>query len=402
MRANIFPLLILSSTIPFTTAFYPLDPASMPAWTLSYDYSGENFFNNFQFFTDTDPTKGHVKYVDLPTANSTGLAGFIPDDTITPSTKPVVYLGVDYTTPDTTAGRPSTRVTSNQTFNNALILADILHMPAPICGSWPAYWILGSAATWPEAGEIDILENVNDASTNKYTLHTDPGITTTNYTGGPQKGHLETPNCDVNAPDQGKNVGCSVTDAPSIPSYGTAFNANKGGVFATLIDTDGIRIWFFPRNAIPADITQNTPNPPGRAMNRPGGNSTWPAPNARFDGPGNDFDAHFRDMQIIINTAFCGEWAGAVWNSSDTCTSLAPTCEEYVSANPAAFEDVYWAIRGIQVWEPVGGAGCGGNANWTVPYPDGPGGNKNKRFGGVAGPAERRSEVGRLRAKRDL
>jgi len=106
MRANIFPLLILSSTIPFTTAFYPLDPASMPAWTLSYDYSGENFFNNFQFFTDTDPTKGHVKYVDLPTANSTGLAGFIPDDTITPSTKPVVYLGVDYTTPDTTAGRP--------------------------------------------------------------------------------------------------------------------------------------------------------------------------------------------------------------------------------------------------------------------------------------------------------
>ena len=177
-----------------------------------------------------------------------------------------------------------------------------------------------------------------------------------------------------------------MTEASGIPSYGTAFNDIGGGVFATLIDPFGVRIWFFPRNDIPADITANSPNPPGRAMNAPGANSTWPTPNARFEGPGNDFGTHFKDMQIVINTAFCGDWAGKSWNENETCKNLAPTCEEYVSANSGAFEEVYWAIRGIQVWEPVW-------ENWTVPYPNGAGVNKEAEktsFGGVAGPVRKR------------
>ena len=408
MRADTFYLLILSSSTPFTTAFYPIDPTSHPTWNLSYDYSGEHFFDNFHFFTDSDPTKGHVKYLDLPTANSTGLAGFIPDPTDPSSPKPLAYLGVDYTNP-TPSGRPSTRLSSIQTFNHALILSDITHMPAPICGTWPAHWILGSGLTWPAAGEIDILENVNDASTNHYTLHTTEGISTANYTGtGAQTGHLVTGNCDVDAPDQDKNVGCSVTDGPTVPSYGTAFNENNGGVFATLIDAFGIRIWFFPRDAIPADIKDNAPNPPGRAMNLPGGNSTWPVPNARFDGSSNAFDDHFRDMQIIFNTAFCGEWAGKVWGESESCSKLAGTCEEYVTGHPEAFEDVWWGIRGVQVWEMGGG---GEIWNGTASYPDGKDGrgqghgdvNENgkdgmpkRRVGGVAGPVEKRG------VKRDL
>lgn len=395
MRASTLPLLMLSSTITLTTALYPLNPSAQPAWNLSYDYSGSNFFNNFQFYNGPDPTNGHVKYVDLPTANTTGLAGFLPDSAS--STNPAIYLGVDYTSP-TPSGRPSTRLSSIQTFNHALILADISHMPAPVCGVWPAYRMLESGSPWPEAGEIDILENVNDAPVNHYTLHTSPGNTTTNYTGAGQKGFLATSDCDVNAPDQCQNCGCSVTDASDVPSYGSAFNDNGGGVFATLIDAFGVRIWFFPRAEIPSDVQANTPNPPARAMHLPGSNSTWPVPNARFDGPENGqgaFDAPFRDMRIVINTAFCGDWAGKAWNSSETCTALAPTCEEYVTSHPEAFEDVWWEIQRIQVWEPV-------NGNWTVPYPGGSETEKQKRrFGGVAGPAEKRSEVGN-RAKRDL
>lgn len=340
--------LLLASIAPSILAFVPIDSQS---YVLTNDYSGQDFFDNFEFYSGEDPTHGHVKYVDMTTANNTGLAGFIAgtDNGSQPLT---VYLGVDYTSTSTPDGRHSTRVSSNQRFNHSLIIADISHMPAPVCGTWPAYWLLGSSAVapWPGAGEIDILENVNDATNNKYTLHSTSGIKTSNYTGRAQTGRLDTANCDVNAPDQPKNTGCSISDAPSVNSYGNIFNDNGGGIYATLIDSDGVRIWFFPRDKVPSDITNGTPNPPSRSMLGPGADSVWPLPNARFDGPANNFDAHFRDMQIIFNTAFCGEWAGAVWNQSD-CGRLAPTCEEYVRGHPEAFEEVYWGINGVSVYE---------------------------------------------------
>jgi len=329
------------------TAFFPIN---LQTYQLTYDYSGTNFFNNFDFFTGPDPTNGHVKYVGLTDANATSLAGFMPDIPRNNTKVPPVYLGADYTN-IATDGRKSTRVVSNQTFNHALIIADILHMPAPVCGTWPAYWLLGTGVDWPKAGEVDILEGVNDATMNSYTLHTDSGVNILNQT---MKGMITTSDCDINASNQDKNVGCSVCDRASAKSYGKAFNDNQGGVFATLIDSTGIRIWFFERHNIPMDIYLGTPNPPS-ADNKtlPGANSTWSTPNAVFTNPKSDFDAHFKDMQIIFNTAFCGDWAGKVWNSSATCSKLAPTCEDYVSNNPGAFSDAYWAIQSIKVYEPT-------------------------------------------------
>lgn len=347
MRANRLALL-LSSIVPSILAFIPIDSQS---YILAHDYSGQDFFDNFEFYSGEDPTHGHVKYVDVITANNTGLAGFIAG-TETGSQPLPIYLGVDYTSSSTPDGRPSTRVSSIQRFNHSLIIADISHMPASICGTWPAYWLLGSStiAPWPGAGEIDILENINEAVNNKYTLHSTSGIKVSNYTGRGQTGRLDTANCDVNAAGQLKNAGCSISDAPSINSYGNAFNDNGGGLYATLIDSDGVRIWFFPRDQIPVDISTGTPNPPSRSMLGPGADSTWPLPNARFDDPGNGFDDHFRDMQIIFNIAFCGEWAGAVWNQS-SCARLAPTCEAYVDGYPEAFAEVYWGINGVRVYE---------------------------------------------------
>lgn len=359
--------LLLASIVSSTSAFVPIDSKS---YVLTHDYSGQDFFDNFQFYSGEDPTHGHVKYVDMITANNTGLAGFIAG-TDTDSHPQTIYLGVDYTSTSTPNGRPSTRVSSIDMFNHSLIIADIAHMPAPICGTWPAYWLLGSStvAPWPAAGEIDILENVNNGVNNKYTLHSTAGIKVSNYTGRGQTGRLDSGNCDVNAPNQPKNTGCSISDAPSANSYGDAFNNNGGGLFATLIDSDGVRIWFFPRDNIPSDISTGTPNPPSRSMLGPGADSVWPLPNARFDGPGNGFDAHFRDMQIIFNIAFCGEWAGAAWNQS-SCATLAPTCEAYVSGHPEAFEDVYWGINGVKVYEF-------GSDGLTVP--GGKGGEVGKR-----------------------
>lgn len=42
-------------------------------------------------------------------------------------------------------------------------------------------------------------------------------------------------------------------------SFGTGFDSNNGGVYATLLDSSGIKVWFFPRSRIPADITSGRP-----------------------------------------------------------------------------------------------------------------------------------------------
>lgn len=361
MSTNMLPLLALISITQQVTAFIPINPKP---YTLSHDYSGSNFFNNFLFYTDTDPTNGHVKYVDLSTANSTGLAGFLSSDssnsTFSPQPPPI-FLGVDSSTTlnSNDSGRPSVRLSSLQTFNHALLLLDIQHMPAPVCGTWPALWLLGSAAPWPQAGEIDILENVNDATTNKYTLHTNAGIMTTNHTGYHMKGGLLSADCDVDAPGQPRNMGCSIIDDLGAKSYGDAFNANGGGVFAVLIDSLGVRIWFFERGAVPADIAIGMPNPPScrDCMSTANASaSPWSLPNARFDSLDNEvgaFDAHFKDLRIVVDTGFCGDWAGGAWNSSETCRALAPSCEEFVSGHPEAFVDVWWGINSIKVFEKV-------------------------------------------------
>lgn len=335
------PLLLASMCVRGAVAFYPLN---IQTFQLKHDYSGQNFFDNFDFFTGQDPTNGHVNYVDMEQANSTGLAGFMPGIPRNNTSVDPVYLGVDYTNPAAT-GRNSVRVSSNLTFNHALVIADILHMPTG-CGTWPAYWMLGTAAEWPQAGEIDILQGVNDASVNSYTVHTNAGVELANQT---MKGHIVTSNCDVNAPNQDKNAGCSILDANSTLSYGTRFNDNQGGVFATLIDSRGIRIWFFERHDIPMDIYLGSPNPPSTRLR--GLNSTWGVPNAVFANPNSTFDAHFKDMKIVFNTGLCGEWAGKVWNTTGTCGTLAPTCDEYVSQNPSAFLDAYWALQSVKVYE---------------------------------------------------
>src|SRR3984885_8132839 len=177
--------------------------SSRATYTLSQDYTGANFFTGFEFFTGADPTSGHVQFVDMNTANSTGIAGIMSGG----SADNAVYLGVDSTTV-APQGRGAIRVTSTQTFQHALVIADIAHMPGGICGTWPAMWMLGANKPWPYGGEIDIIEGVNTQSGNKMTLHTNSGVEVQNSTDF--SGKLVTSNCDINAPDQSTNEGCQI------------------------------------------------------------------------------------------------------------------------------------------------------------------------------------------------
>jgi Glycosyl hydrolases family 16 len=319
----------------------PLLSTALAGYTLSHDYTGQSFFDGFEFFTAPDPTQGHVHFVDKDTANKTGLAG-IAHSEFAPN---AAYCAADSKN-KAPNGRDSTRVQSLQTFNHGLFVADIAHMPDAVCGTWPAFWMVGP--DWPNGGEIDIIEGVNEQTVNKMTLHTGAGVVVSKSAA--YSGELVTPNCDINAPGQDKNAGCQISDKEE-NTYGNGFNKIGGGVYVTEWVTKGIKIWFFPRKAIPADIAAGTPTP----------QENWGAPRATFVG---DFkvDDHFKDLKIIFDTTFCGQWAGAAWANS-SCASKAPTCQEFVTKNPAAFKEAYWAINSVKVFElPAGSRRRSGGA----------------------------------------
>ena len=311
------------------------------------NFDASNFFTTgFNFFNQTDPTKGSVKYLTLPQAAKAQIAGFIPADQAHR-----VYLGVD-TSPNPASGnRGAIRLESKKFYKHGLFAADIAHMPGGTCASWPAFWMVGKK--WPEDGEIDILEGVNLQTGNAMTLHSSAGCAMKNATGQqtdkPYTGTMVHSDCDVKSPTQPENVGCSIQDARP-ESYGEPFNAAGGGVYAVEWTSQVIRMWFFARTKIPADLNGGsaTPDP-----------SKWGPPTAAFEASETcDLDARFQAMQIVINTTLCGSWAGTAqeWAKNPECAKQAPTCEDFVKNNPQAFDEAYWSINSIRTFSNEGAA----------------------------------------------
>ena len=297
-------------------------------YVLQDDFSKDTFFGNFTAFTQTDPTNGFVKYIDYDTATSSQIIGS------TTNFGDASYLGVDYTT-NSPSARKSVRILSNKRFNHGLFIVDISHMPASTCGSWPAFWLLGPDP-WPENGEVDIIEGVHMETKNQMTLHTSAGcsIEKSGFSGT-----AETTDCGPSD----DNKGCAISSQDD-NSFGSGFNAGGGGVYATEWTSEGISVWFWPRSSIPADILSGKPNP-----------SAWGTPSAKFAG-GCDIDKHFKEMQIIFNITFCGDWAGKKWAESGCAQSTgAATCEEYVGKNPSAFKESYWLVNGVRFYANEGG-----------------------------------------------
>jgi hypothetical protein len=287
------------------------------AYTVQDTYDTSSFFDGFEFYSGSDPTNGFVQYHTAALANATSLAGYANGG---------IYLGADYTTLNPSSpGRGSTRINSKKTYTQGLFIADIAHMPTTSkkgCGLWPAFWMFGEAGGWPNSGEIDIIEGVNSATSTTMTLHTSAGCS---FTQG---------NCNAG----NGNTGCPQT-VNNTQTYGSGFNAIGGGVYAVEWTSEAISIWFFPRAAIPSDVTSSNPDP-----------TTWGAATSTFSGSGCNIDDHFKEHTIVFNTDFCGDWAGEVWSSDDTCSSLASTCQEYVAANPGDFHEAYWLINSVKVF----------------------------------------------------
>ncbi|KAI5922598.1 glycoside hydrolase family 16 protein [Camillea tinctor] len=304
------------------------------AYSLSTHYAGQGLLDSFSFFTGNDPSHGFVDYQSRDDAVANNLV------TIDDANR--VRLGVDsnntYTTRD--KGRPSVRLTSNDEFTHGLFIADFAHMPASSCGTWPAFWAFNNqddGENWPMGGEVDIIEGANTAERNLFSAHTTEGCE------APGNGFIGVQGETDCSPDM-YNYGCNyLASTADTTSYGDVFNAEGGGVYALEWTSDDLKIWHFPRSQIPGDIAfapVSTPDP-----------STWGPPQARFGGSSCDPDTYFYNMSLVINTNFCGDYAGQTWNSTSQCSALAPSCEAYVAGNPSSFKGAYWDINYIDVYQ---------------------------------------------------
>ncbi|KAI7858617.1 beta-1,3-1,4-glucanase [Circinella umbellata] len=307
-----------------------------PQWQLTDVYQGNTFFDGFDFFNDTDPTHGFVNYVNKEKAQHDGL---IKID------KSSIVMKVDNSTTFATAsknqerGRSSVRISSHKDYDSGLFLFDVEHIPVA-CGAWPALWLLGP--NWPNGGEIDVIEGVNLQSQNLMALHTSSGC---KQRPSPlkQTGKTLTNDCDVKSPDQAPNQGCSVEDQ-SKKSFGSGFNQNGGGIFALQWTAEtGIQIWFFDRANIPKDIVNNSNKHPNPKL--------WGIPSANFPfDPNYCTFRSFSKLKIIINTTFCGDWAG---NSTIYKKHNCPgqNCIDFIRKNPNKLNEAYWRIRSIKVYK---------------------------------------------------
>ncbi|WOO84688.1 putative glycosidase [Vanrija pseudolonga] len=305
-------------------------PQSTSAWQHVETISGQNFFDQqyWNFWSYPDPTHGTVNYVDGNTARSQGL--------ISVNGQGQAIMKVD-TTPQVQGGRNSVRIHSNRIWTGGMVILDAAHMPTG-CGTWPAWWQNGP--NWPEGGEIDILEGVNDNTNNQVSLHTGVGCTMPNNLESNQLGTMSTGNFnpyDCSSANT-QNQGCGVIDRKSANSYGAGFNSAGGGVYALAWAKSGIKVWFFTRSAVPQDITSGSPNPDG-----------WGTPVANFPSDNCNPYQFFYDQFNIFDTTLCGDWAGAdsVWSQSCAASTGFGSCSDYVLNSGASFEQAYWAVNSV-------------------------------------------------------
>eukprot|EP00392_Amoebophrya_sp_AT5.2_P018358 g18878.t1 len=242
---------------------------------LATDCSGSaaRFLQCFRPFTESDPTSGYVDFLE----------GWNRRDQLV------------NTLPPRQGGRGRSRGPAG--------------MIAPD-GTWPAYWttIRGGVAGcgWPAGAEIDMMEHIQGWGMERMvsTLHTLAGCSMPTVQGVTNNGNCE------------GNNGCGVT-AESVPS-GHKFNRQFGGIHvmewaeadpARGVTDPAIKMWWFDRKVadtfseemmgLPAFwdkiLTDNQPY------------VTFPL------GANCQAEQFFHPQTFIIDTTFCGDWAGSVF-----------------------------------------------------------------------------------------
>jgi hypothetical protein len=75
----------------------------------------------------------------------------------------------------------------------------------------------------------------------------------------------------------------------STGSYGPTFNAAGGGVYATWLESNALKLYWWKRSDIPADITNGNPDP-----------TNWGTPASQFvSGSNCNVGNYFKELTIV-------------------------------------------------------------------------------------------------------
>ncbi|KFH02293.1 1,3(4)-beta-glucanase [Toxoplasma gondii VAND] len=328
-------------------------------WYKARSYQGWEILDEskFWFFTYDDPTGGYVNYVGREEAIHKGLVSVTADG------RTIVKVDSWNTVKDGDRGRDSVRLSAVEGFDDALWVVSLNHMPEG-CGTWPALWTTG-ADPWPASGEIDLVEGVNSQRKNRISLHTSKGcsmwgIDETNFAGtwAYNGDGAEARDCYVHATEH--NTGCSIESIED--AFGEAFNEKGGGVYVVeLKRAKHIRAWYFTHQEVPKDLRVGTPDPDSWA-------ETQKLPMAHF--PLNDNNCpgrtHFWGHRLVINTTFCGGWAGNLFSRAAGCAGDGhDACRAFVRNNPSSFKKAFWDFNFIHIYVP-GAVSCGSTTTSTT------------------------------------
>ncbi|KAF8587678.1 glycoside hydrolase family 16 protein [Ramaria rubella] len=294
-------------------------------YQLTREYSGSSFFDRWQFYNNFDNlTNGDAFFVSQQVASSAQLA-FV-------NSAGNAIIKVDNTTTvPFNQKRNTVRISSTDLYGvGSLWVADMTHVPFG-CSVWPAWW--SQAPNWPQGGEIDTFEGVNQVTHNQMTLHTEPGCNL-NQSATTFSGMVNSTDCSSS---DNSNEGCIITD-PSTQSYGAAFAQAGGGVFVTEFAEKGISIWFFSRSSVPASLQND---------NGSVDTSTLGTPVASYPSQGCDTNTFFQPQNLIIDITLCGV-AGNPTVFNETCTGIC--YNDYVIGPPSTYDNAFFEIKSIKAF----------------------------------------------------
>ncbi|KAI9444261.1 glycoside hydrolase family 16 protein [Lactarius indigo] len=326
---------------------------SILPYSTSYDivrsYSGSTFFDRWDFYGSWDNlTLGDVWWLDRTSAFQQNLAY------INENNRAVIKVDNVSNVPYNEK-RNTIRITSQDSYGvGSLWIIDLTHLPYG-CSVWPAFWTKGP--TWPDNGEIDIIEGVNLMGANQYALHTLPGCS--QPPGVVQTGVSGETDCS-------QPSGCVVSET-SPNSFNEGFAAAGGGVWAAQFDVAGIFIWFWTRANLPPSILQATSTSSIDI-------SEWGPPSASYPATTCNISQYFTAQQLVIDITLCGVWAGLPQVYNPQCLNSGPTglCynDNVVGPGSPKYDNAYFEINYVRAYT-TGAPGPTPSASAVWIYPNG-------------------------------
>ncbi|KAI0076749.1 hypothetical protein K474DRAFT_1707938 [Panus rudis PR-1116 ss-1] len=299
-------------------------------YSMVKEYAGSTFFDEWDFYNNFDNlTNGDVNYLSAKDAQAKNLA-FI-------NGAGNAIMKVDNSSQlKFPQKRDSIRIASKAKFTiGSLWIADMTHVPFG-CSVWPAWW--SSAPTWPDGGEIDTFEGVNQVTMNQMGIHSSPGCIHSN-TSVQSSTLINSTDCSIFA---NSNEGCIITN-PTTKSYGAPFAAAGGGIFVTEFAVKGISIWFFTRSSIPDILQGNASSIDTTSLGMPVAN--WPADGCNPP----DF---FEPQSLIFDITLCGDYAGNSNSFFQTCSGVC--YQDWVLGSPSNYDNAYFEVRYVRVYGESG------------------------------------------------